>query len=237
MSEEVVQGKAADPAPRKCRILIVDDHPLMREGLAKLIESEPDMEIWGQAGNAPDARVLLEKGAPDVALVDIVLPGATNGIELTSAIVALRPDVKVLILSMHDDDTYVLRAVRGGASGYVTKSEVASVILGAIRAVWRGRSYFSRPLPQETAPETPEPEVDPKDRFGVGKLTRRESLVLELLGRGLTRAQIAEHMRIQVKTVEAHREHMRRKLGLTSSHELLRYAIRKFDQRSAPSPS
>jgi DNA-binding NarL/FixJ family response regulator len=209
----------------------------MREGLCKLIEAEPDMVIWGQVGNAPDALFLLEKGVPDVALVDIVLPGSSSGIELTTSILASYPDVKVLILSMHDDSTYVQRAYTVGASGYVTKSEVAGVILQAIRTVWGGRKYFTRAHLRQEVPESSETEKKPKSRYGGGKLTRRELLALELIGRGLTRKQIAERMSIELKTVEAHREHMRTKLGLRSAHELLRYAIRKFDdsaQGSAP---
>jgi len=221
---------------RKCRILIVDDHPLMREGLCRLVESEPDLSVWGQAGNAADARLLLEDGAPDVAVVDIVLPGITNGIQLTSSIRAVRPEVKVLILSMHDDVTYMERAYRAGAKGYVTKMEVASVMLDAIRTVWSGGEYFTRPFARQ-AGETPEGSADVPAGWGMGKVSGREMEVVELIGRGFVRRQIAERLGISVKTVEAHREHIRRKLGLRSASDLTRYSIKWCERRAGSGPA
>lgn len=214
----------------KCRILIVDDHPLLRDGLSRLIQSEQDLVLCGQAENAVVAMRQIEASAPDVAIVDIVLPGSSDGIELTKNILAVRPEVKVMILSMHDDAVYVERAFKAGARGYVTKQEVSRVILSAIRTVWSGGTYTSQRV--QTMPYARLVASKPGARasWGIGGLTNRERELLEMLGRGLTRTQIAERLGLSVKTVEAHREHMRTKLKLKTSAELLRYAIKWMER-------
>ena len=222
-SEEPVARK-----PSKCRILIVDDHPLMREGLSMLIQSQRNLEICGKAGDAAEALRLVEASVPDVAVIDIFLPGPIDGIQLTRTILASHPEVKVLILSMLDDVIYVQRALKAGASGYVTKAEVSSVILDAIRTVWSGGTSSSIDVPEQP----PQPEVRrrrgrPKRHvWGISALTNRELELLELFGRGFSRTEVAERMHISVKTVEAHRAHIRTKLWLKSANELGRYAMR-----------
>ena len=220
------ESEKPDAAPaRKCRILVVDDHPLLQGGLARLIESEPDLAIWGLAGTAADALALMAKDAPDVAVIDIFLPGATNGIELPKQLLASHPRVKVLILSMHDDPIYVERALKAGARGYVTKAEVSRVILDAIRGIWSGGTYLSPGV--SAAPDArPVRAAGTPRRWGLDALTDRELELLELFGRGFSRSQIAGRLCLSVRTIESHREHMRRKLGLESAGELARYALK-----------
>ena len=218
----------AAPAPT-CRILVVDDHPLLRDGLSRLIQSEKDLVICGQAEDAADALRQMEADAPDVAVVDIFLPGSTNGIELTKTIVAVHPEVKVLILSMHDDAIYVERALKAGACGYVTKAEVTRVILDAIRTVWGGQTYISQRV-QASPRARSKGTAGEQDGWGVGALTDRELEVLELLGRGFSRSQIADQLHLSVKTIETHRTNIRTKLGLKSSSELARYALKWIER-------
>ncbi|MEI6148959.1 MAG: response regulator transcription factor [bacterium] len=213
-----------------CRIMVVDDHPLMREGLSLLIQSEKDLVICGQAEDAADAMRKMEADVPDVAVIDILLPGSTNGIELTKALLATHPEVKVLILSMHDDAIYVERAFSAGARGYVTKAEVSRVILDAIRTVLAGRTYVSQRVSVPPLARIEQTSGSQKG-WGVVTLTDREMELLELLGRGFSRSQIAERLHLSVKTVEAHRFNIRTKLGLKSSSELMRYAL-KWVERS-----
>jgi len=220
------QGTAAEP---QCRILIVDDHPLLRDGLSRLIQSERDLVLCGQAEDAADALRRIEADPPDVAVIDIFLHGSTNGIELTKTILARYPRVKVLILSMHDDATYVERAFKAGASGYVTKQEVSRVILDAIRTVRSGGTFTSQGI-SGLPPAGPEPAAARQKRRGIEALTDRELELLELLGRGFSRAQIADRLHLSVKTVEAHRQNLRAKLGLKSSGELMRYSLRWIER-------
>jgi len=209
--------------------MVVDDHPLMREGLSLLIQSEKDLVISGQAEDATEALRKMETDVPDVAVIDIFLPGSTNGIELTKSLLAAHPKVRVLILSMHDDAIYVERAFKAGARGYVTKAEVSRVILDAIRTVWAGATYISQRV--SAPPRTlTEQTTGAQDGWGVGKLTDRELELLELLGRGFSRSQIAERLHLSVKTVEAHRGNIRTKLGLKSSGELMRYAMQWIER-------
>jgi len=222
------EGKQAAPAST-CRVLIVDDHPILRDGLSRLIQSEKDLVLCGQAEDAAAALRQIEADPPDVAVVDIFLPGSTNGIELTKAILAVRPNVKVLILSMHDDAIYVERALKAGASGYVTKQEVSHVILDAIRKVRAGGTYAGGRA-SSVPPPAGSGVVAERKGLGINALTDRELELLEMFGRGFSRSQIADRLRLSVKTVEAHREHIRTKLGLKSSGELLRYALRWLER-------
>lgn len=217
---------------RKIRILIVDDHPIVRDGLALMMSGQPDLEVCGQAGNATDAMAQAGILCPDVALVDVFLEGS-NGIELTKTLVSRHADLKVLVLSMHDEDVYAERAIRAGAHGYVMKQQASRTILDAIRAVVAGKEFVS----ERVAERLRSSGRRPHRQLPIEKLSDRELEVFELLGHGLDRHEVAERLHISVKTVEAHRAGIRGKLGLDSSAEILRQALMWVElRRQKPTP-
>jgi DNA-binding NarL/FixJ family response regulator len=223
-----IQDACAVAAPRKrSRILVVEDHPLMREGIATWISREPDMEVCAQAGSAGEALRILEKLRPDLVLVDIHLPGR-SGLELLKDLKPLFPDLPVVVLSMFDEEAYALRALRAGARGYVMKKAGGETVVAAIRDVMAGRRAFS--------PEVTEQIMDDYSgrerghRSPLGMLTDREFEVFQHLGRGLTNGEIARRMSISAKTVECHRLSVRRKLKIKSTPQLIRYAV-QYTQR------
>jgi DNA-binding NarL/FixJ family response regulator len=208
---------------RKASILLVDDHPIVRDGLAQMIAAQPDMEVCGQAGSVTEAIVAVEHRQPDLALVDVFLNGG-NGIELTKVLRGRFPDVIVLILSMHDEEVYALRAMRAGASGYIVKQQASRTILEAIRTVLRGERWVGMKLETILANEAALARAN-QPLSPLGTLTDRELQIFEAFGRGASRNDIAERLHLSVKTVEAHRANIREKLGIASSAELLRQAV------------
>ena len=212
---------ASQPQIRK--IVIVDDHAVMRQGLAKLLGDESDLHVCGEAENAPDALKAIGRLKPDLAIVDISLTGRT-GIELIRDIRRDHPDVYVLVLSMHDETIYSDRALRAGARGYIMKQEGGKVVVEAIRKVLAGQVYLSEKMTAKFF-----------DRISGGFraadspleiLSDREMEVFQLIGDGLTTRQIAEQLCLSMKTVEVHRDHIKRKLNLKDGTALVRYAIR-----------
>ncbi|CAN5510033.1 response regulator transcription factor [soil metagenome] len=213
------------------RLLLVDDHPLMRKGLALTLEAEPDLQVVGQAADADEAIDAFNKLKPDLALIDISLPGM-GGLELTRHLLSVTPDALILIVSRHDESLYAERAVRAGAKGYVTKLEAADTIVKAVRQVLRGGIYMSE---------------DAKDRmlFGAATgrklpgqspmevLSDRELEVFELTGRGIPTREIAEKLHLSVKTVESYRARIKTKLNLNSGTELLQHAVQWVDRESS----
>jgi DNA-binding NarL/FixJ family response regulator len=210
--------------PPQARILLVDDHPILRDGLAQVIANAPDLAVCGQAATDAEALAAIESSPPDLAVVDIFLE-SSNGIELTKIIRERWPRVKVLILSMHDEMVYALRAHRAGAKGYVMKQEVSATILTAIRSVLAGERHFSPDVEAAIRREAAEGRDRPEPENVLEVLTDRELEVFELFGRGLTRTEIAARIKVSVKTVEAHREHIKEKLKLRDATDLIRRAM------------
>jgi DNA-binding NarL/FixJ family response regulator len=217
--------------PEAKRIVIVDDHPLFRKGLEQLIHSEDGFAVCGEANNAPEAMDVIRKLNPDLAIVDLSLPGA-NGIELIKNIRAEFSKLPILVLSMHDESLYALRALRAGAEGYVMKHEAMTNVIQAIREVFNGRPYLSPAMAAQVitkfAHRQSEGEAD-----AVERLSDRELEVLELIGKGNDVRQIAKVLHLSPKTVETHRSHIKDKLDLKNSREVARFALQWLSARSA----
>ena len=219
-----------DP-PEVKRIVIVDDHPLFRKGLEQLIHSEDGFAVCGEANNAPEAMDVIRKLNPDLAIVDLSLPGA-NGIELIKNIRAEFSKLPILVLSMHDESLYALRALRAGAEGYVMKHEAMANVIQAIREVFSGRPYLSPAMAAQVitkfAHRQAEGEAD-----AVERLSDRELEILELIGKGNDVRQIAKLLHLSPKTVETHRSHIKDKLDLKNSREVARFALQWLSTRNA----
>jgi DNA-binding NarL/FixJ family response regulator len=207
----------------KKRILIVDDHPMMREGLAQLIENELDLMVDSQADSAAQALRIIETTVPDLLLLDISLPDK-SGLEVIKDIHALQPNLPVLVVSMHDESLYAERVLRAGGRGYIMKQEGGKRLMQAIRQVLGGRIYVSEKISAKILETFSGHRSD--SRSPVENLSDREFEVFQLLGQGLGTREIAQHLHISVKTVEVHRVNIRKKLDLSTGGELVRYAIR-----------
>ncbi len=210
--------------PQKIKILLVDDHPLVREGLANLINRQPDLEICGEASNEPQALELVRTVQPSVAIVDISLENG-SGIELIKSIKEFHPAVKMLVLSMHDESLYAERALRAGARGYIMKREAATKIIQGIRDVMAGQLYVS----ENVTTMINEKFVAGGTAAGgspVEQLSNRELEVFQLLGLGHNTRQIADHLHVGFKTVQAYCARIKVKLQLANATELLREAVR-----------
>lgn len=208
----------------KAKIFIVDDHPLLRQGLAQLINQEEDLICIGEAEDAKGALDGIEKSKPDVAIVDISLNG-TSGIELTKDILTKNPKTLVLMLSMYDESVYLERSLRAGAKGYLVKRDTTDHVVSAIKAVLRGKIYVSdkwrEKLINMYGKWGSEVAVSP-----VQRLSDRELEVLQMTGQGYTTRQIAETLHVSVKTIESHYANIKEKLDLKNSHELVQYSIK-----------
>ena len=228
----VVRSKDKTPQsdhPDAKRILIVDDHPLFRKGLQEMIHSYGTFAVCGEAGNAAEAMDIIRKLHPDLVIVDLSLPGA-NGIELIKNVRAEFPKLPILVLSMHEESLYALRAMRAGADGYVMKHEAMANVIHAIREVFDGRPYLSPAMAAQVitkfAHRQAEGEVD-----AVERLSDRELEVLELIGKGNEVRQIAKLLHLSPKTVETHRAHIKDKLDLKNSREVARFALQWLQAR------
>ena len=207
--------------PQKINILIVDDHPLVREWLSNLIRQQPDLEVGNETGSAPEALQLIEASKPDIAIVDISLASG-SGIELIKSIKASHPRVAVLVLSMHDELLYAERALRAGAGGYIMKSEATQKVIEAIRGVLTGEIYVSPKVASLMAQKF----IGGKSGNTIEQLSDRELEVFQLLGRGYSTRQISEHLHIGFKTVQGYTARIKEKLNLSNINELMREAIR-----------
>ena len=210
------------PLPVKARILIVDDHVIVRQGIAQLVNREPDLDVCQEAGDADSALALLKETPVDLAIVDISLPG-TSGIELVKLIRDSLPQLPVLVMSMHDEALYSDRAFRAGAKGYVMKQEATEKLLAAIRKILNGGVYVSDRMQTVMVQRFLNSGVDETVSF-IDNLTDREFEILRMIGQGLTVAEIADKLGRSAKTVEAHRANLREKLGLKRAAELARFA-------------
>ena len=209
------------------KILLADDHAVLRSGLKMLLEGQPDLSVVGEAGDGETTLRLVRTLTPDVLLLDLAMPGM-DGLTVLRQMKEINPQVRVLVLSMHEEEAILRAALSSGAAGYVLKRTVEAVLLDAIRSVARGksyldpglsplliRSYLAQPAPASLAASLPD------------GLTAREVDVLRLTAQGYTNREIAEKLSISVKTVETHKTHLTAKLGMKSRVELLRYARKK----------
>jgi DNA-binding NarL/FixJ family response regulator len=207
----------------KSKILVVDDHPMIREGLAGLVSNENDLEICGQAEDAPEALKAISQTKPDIVIVDISLKNS-NGIELVKSIKAQYPKLPMLVLSMHNEALYAERALRAGAMGYIMKQEASENLLTAIRRVLDGQIYISDQVSKRLIRKLAHGKVD-MVASPIENLSDRELEVFHLIGQGTGTSEIAEKLYLSVKTIETYRTHIKEKLNLADSRELLRYAI------------
>jgi DNA-binding NarL/FixJ family response regulator len=211
----------------KARILIVDDHPIVRQALGQLINESEDLIFAGEAADAPGALACIGTIQPALAMIDISLKGI-SGIELTKQIVAQYPNLPVLILSVHDEPIYVERALQVGAKGYLVKSEATTQsVLNAIRQVLRGFIYLSEETRKSTVAK------DGLAQAGINTetltaLSEREMEVFQIIAQGYTTREIANELNVSVKTIESHYANIKNKFQLKNSHELIRHAVRSF---------
>ena len=205
---------------QKIRILLADDHAVVRQGFKAILGAQPDMEIVGEAGNGREAVELAEKLRPDVAVMDVAMP-ELNGIEATRRIGEATPRTRVLALSMHKDSVYVREILRAGARGYLLKDQIDSDLLAAVRAIARGEGYLSPAVSDAVLNDYRKHVSDPIDL-----LTSREREVLQMIAEGKTNKEIATVLDLSVYTVDAHRGRIMEKLNLHSVNELVRFAVR-----------
>jgi DNA-binding NarL/FixJ family response regulator len=209
---------------KKTRILIVDDHPMTRAGLVHLINHQAEMVVDGEAEDAAQALDLLASKRPDLMLIDITLPGK-SGLELIKDVKAMRPDLPMLVLSMHDESLYADRVLRAGARGYITKHEGGDKLMGAIRHVLSGRIYVSEGMSAHIL-EIFSGGQTGIDRSSIPKLSDREFEVFEALGEGLSSHEIAKKLHLSAKTVDAHRANIKTKLKINTTAELISFSAR-----------
>jgi DNA-binding NarL/FixJ family response regulator len=207
----------------KIRVLLAEDHHLVREGLKLLVDNQPDMETVGEAGDGRAAVRLAEELRPDVVIMDISMPGL-NGLKATEALKQACPDVRILTLTRHTDEGFVHQLLRAGASGYVLKQSAPTELLGAVRAVAAGGSYLDPAIAGKV--------IDSFARSRTGSqaesrtaLSERETDVLRLIARGYSNKEVAARLEISVKTVEVHKANAMRKLDMRSRIDLMRYAV------------
>jgi DNA-binding NarL/FixJ family response regulator len=206
--------RADSPPAAPIRLLLVDDHPLVRDGLRVRLEAVPGFEVVGEAGNAAEAQERMAALRPSLVLMDVGMKDV-NGIDLTAQLLVHEPALQVLMLSMYDNPEYVQRAMQAGARGYVLKDAPASEIIAAIEAVAAGGTFLSPAVSKRLfRNQAPRP-----------LLSSREAQILSALARGLSSKQIAREMDVSVRTVEAHRQSIKRKLSLDGQAELIKYAV------------
>ena len=222
----VTRSRPFDGAHRP-RVLVVDDHALLRQALVMLLEAQDGVEVVGEATNGRDAVEAAERLMPDVVLMDMVMPGL-NGIDATRQIMRRAPGVRVLILTAYLDDERLLQSLRAGATGYVVKQSDIAELLIAIQSVYRGNTYVSTSVSEEiSVDELLLQAKRPDGKTSYELLTNREREVLQLIAEGLSNQAIAEELMISVKTVEAYRAHIMTKLHSKNRTDLIRYALRR----------
>lgn len=210
----------------KIRVVVVDDHTLMRQGLVGLLDESPDIVVVGQAGDAAAALDVIGATKPDVVLMDVGLPGV-SGLELTARVKRAVPDTRVLVVTMYEREDYLFEALRAGASGYVLKGADIKDLLTAVRTVAQGEMYLYQSLTGKLVADYLSRIDDGADLKGFEGLSEREREVLSLIAEGLTTAQIADKLFLSPHTVQTHRDHLMTKLDLHSRVALTKYAIRK----------
>lgn len=217
------------------RVLIVDDHPIVRQGLRRMIETEADLVVCGEVQTEREARAAIRALVPDVVIVDISLAQG-DGLELVRDVHAQRPDLPMLVLSMHDELIYGQRLLAAGASGYIMKQAASDQLLVALRRVLSGGIYVSDSLAGIVG-KTGANGADGVSDDPIDRLSNRELQVLSLIGRGLSSREAADGLGLSVKTVETHRQSLKRKLNLATNAQLLQYAINWYANHSTPPPA
>lgn len=208
---------------KKTRVLVVDDHPIIRQGLSQLLNGEADMAVSGDVADANDAMRAIATLNPDVVVADISLEGV-SGLELIKMIKGRYPKLPVLVLSMHDESLYAERALRAGARGYIMKHEAPEVIVTAIRRAIRGEIHVSESVASSLLDRVADGRREPRGTL-VDSLSDRELEVFTLIGRGFGTRQVAEKLSLSVKTVETYREHIKDKLKIGNAAKLVRQAV------------
>jgi DNA-binding NarL/FixJ family response regulator len=215
-------GKRQEGDQAKWRVFIVDDHPMLRQGIRAVIDQQRDMIVCGEAASAPEAMERIEQLRPDIVVADLTLKNS-SGLELIKDLVVRCPKIPALMLSMHDESFYAERALHAGAKGFIAKEEGTEKVIEGIRQVIAGNPYFSpsvtaRILSRSVGGSQRAPEGSPRS------LTDRELQILELIGSGYASGEVAQRLHLSVKTIESHRENIKQKLGLTSASQLVKYA-------------
>jgi two-component system, NarL family, response regulator NreC len=205
----------------KLRVLLADDHAIVREGLKSLVNSQPEMEIVGEAADGLTAVGLTTELDPDVVVVDVSMPGL-NGAQVTAQLRAVRPDRKILVLTVHEDKGYLRQLLEAGAAGYVLKRAAASELVQAIRAVAEGRTYLDPSLAGSVVDNFVRPAAEP-----VAELSERETEVVRLIALGYSNKEIAGQLKVSVKTVETYKTRSMEKLHIRSRVDIVRYASRR----------
>lgn len=210
---------------KEARIVLVDDHPMVRERLREVIEREADLQVCGEAESRNQALKIVAETSPDLVIIDLSLK-ESHGLELIKDIHIRHPRLLMLVLSMHDGVMHAERSIRAGAHGYITKQEATKKILLAIRCVLDGGLYLSETMARQIASQVVGNRN--KQAVGVDRLTDRELRVLELIGQGMTVRQVADNMHLDFKTVETYRARIKEKLNLKDANEVLQFAIRWY---------
>jgi len=222
-SQSALASNPSTTATDQKRLLIVDDHPVFRHGISQLIRQLPNVAICGEADNAQSALEAMRRHVPDIVLMDISMPGK-NGIELIKLMLAEQPRLIILVLSMHDESIFALRALRAGARGYVMKQQAMENVLEALRKVISGGIYISPQFGEKLVFKVihgSESDLGTP----VDKLSDRELEVLQLFGRNKTTREIADMLHLSVKTIETHRAHIKEKLGFRDADEMVKFAV------------
>jgi len=212
----------SNPSVPKCKVFLVDDHPIVRQGLALFIDREPDLMVCGEADGATSALQAIRDAVPDFVVLDISLDGP-DGLELLKTLRVRHPNLPVLVLSMHDEAVYAERALRAGANGYIMKQEATDRVLTAIRHILGGDIYLSDRLTKRMLQQFVNGSVSPRDPLA--KLSDRELEVYRLIGAGHSTRQIADELHVSTKTVESYQAHIKEKLALRNARELVQHAV------------
>jgi DNA-binding NarL/FixJ family response regulator len=214
----------------KTSVFLVDDHPLVRQGLTQIINNESDLEVTGEAADAAQALTDISKQTPDLVIADISLRG-TNGLELIKNIKAVCQDIPVLVFSMHDESVYAQRALRAGARAYLMKQESAEKIVEAIRRVLSGEIYVSAKVADQVLHQIVS-GASASSQNPIERLSDRELEVIQLIGKGLSTREIASNLNLSVKTIESHRAHIKEKLSLRNATELVQFCVQWVEQEN-----
>ncbi|TET34464.1 MAG: response regulator transcription factor [Planctomycetota bacterium] len=225
------QTRAKEPVGKKTKVLLVDDHPIVRNGLRMLIQHQPDLAVCGEAEDAPEALEIVESKMPDMVVIDLSLKN-TSGLDLVKDIKGRYPKIRMLVLSVHDESIYAERVLRAGAAGYIMKKEVATKVVAAIRRVLTGEIYLS----EEMSSRMVHMFIGGRSEASghpIKSLTDRELEVFQLIGRGFKTGEVAKSLKVSVSTVEYHRAHIKEKLQLNDASELMRYAVQWMNGQGA----
>lgn len=215
MSEKEIEHK---------KILIVDDHPLLRQGIKQVIELEEDLKVTGEASSANEAIDMINRDKPDIAIVDITLAGNVSGIELVKSINERFPEIKALVLTMHDESLYAERAIRAGARGYIMKEVASKNIINAIRTILNDELYLSENISKKIIDKLVRGSADTIG-ISVENLSNREFEIFQLIGNGFSTKEMAKKLNLSIYTVESHKKNIKEKLKLKNSSDLSKYAI------------